>query len=78
MRALIKGSLLTLFTAFCLILGFLPEIVMYFTWHLIQPDSTIAKILLMGLFWVAGAGLCVFFGFIAISIWLSVLTKVIK
>ena len=52
----------------------IPETAMWFAWHLIQPESELAKILILGIFWFGGAGLCVLFGFLGFFIWAATLS----
>lgn len=65
----ILGSLLALF------ITVLPELVMYFTYSLINPTSEAAKIVILLGFWTVGGGLCVFTAFLGFVTFLSV-TKV--
>lgn len=46
----------------------IPEIGMYNAWQLIQPDSALAKIALVALFWFAGIGLCAGFAYIGLMV----------
>jgi hypothetical protein len=65
-----------LFSVFCLALALVPEFAMYFTWNLIHPESDLARLLVVALFWVCGAGLCVFFGFLSFMIWVAGISSV--
>jgi len=56
-------------TISCLVFALIPEILMYFIYGIIDPSSTIEKILVFGLFWFGGFGLCILFAFIAFSLW---------
>ncbi len=58
----------------CVIFGLLPEIVMYFTWGLIDPVTVLERILTVGLFWVVGGGLCILFAWLALILWAFVLS----
>jgi hypothetical protein len=56
----------------------LPEIAMYFTWHLVNPTSELSRIALGGLFWFGGAGLCLVFGFIGLAMWASCMKAILE
>lgn len=43
-----------------------PEAVMYFLYHLIEPASSLERILVFGLFWFGGGGICVLFFFLGV------------
>jgi hypothetical protein len=58
-------------TLICILGALIPEIVMYFTWNLVHPESEVAKIVLIALFWVAGGGMSVFFAFLGFMVWVS-------
>jgi len=65
-----------LFSLFCLALALVPEFAMYFTWNLIHPETDLARIACVALFWVCGAGLCVLFGFIGFILWCAGISSV--
>ena len=60
-----------LWSAFCLVLALVPEIAMYLTYSLINPETTLAKVAVMALFWFGGAGLCVFSGVLGFALWVA-------
>lgn len=66
---MIKFILAIVFTMFCIAFAVLPETAMYFLWHLIHPESELARILVLGIFWFGGAGLCILFGFMGFVMW---------
>lgn len=73
-----KLFFMVLSTIGCVIFGLIPEIVMYFVWGLITPVTIIEKILVVGLFWFGGAGLCAVFAVVAGIIWLAIMTALAK
>lgn len=68
----ICGSLLAAVVAIC------PEVVMYFAYHLIAPQSDLARCLILGVFWLAGSGLCVATAFLGIYIFGAVTALVLE
>lgn len=65
-----KAIAVTLITLFCLGLAVCPELAMYWSWNLIQPESELTRILLIIAFWFGGAGFCVGFGALCFYLWL--------
>lgn len=63
-------------TLLALLVGLAPEIAMYFTYHLIAPQSDLARCLVLAIFWLGGAGLCVATAIIGLSIFLAA-TKIV-
>lgn len=55
----------------CLCLALLPEIAMYFLWQLVSPQDELMRVLLVGLFFFAGGGMCILFGFLGFAAWIS-------
>ena len=68
---LIPATIFLLWTAICAGLGLLPETIMYFTYHMIAPEDFWQKLAVIVLFWMGGAGLCIFFGFLFFALWVS-------
>lgn len=66
---LIPWFLFLVWTAICTGLGLSPEIVMYFTYNLIAPETFWQKFAVIVVFWMGGFSLCVFFGILFFSLW---------
>jgi len=62
----IKISLLFLF---CFLFAMIPEIGMYIAWGLIDPQTALAKIATMALFWFGGVGMSIVFGYVGFTLW---------
>lgn len=58
-----------IFTLFCVAFALIPEACMMFAWGLIHPESELAKVLILGIFWFGGAGLCFLFGVLGFGLW---------
>ena len=65
-------------TLVCLVIGLIPEGVMWMLWGLIHPSSETSKILVLAVFWLGGAGLCFLFAFLAFSLWVVMLGEIFK
>lgn len=63
-------------TLLALVVGLCPEAAMYFTYNLIAPQSDLARCLVLAIFWLGGAGLCVATAIFGLMIFASV-TKVV-
>ena len=48
-------------------IALIPEMVMYFLYHLVQPESDLTRVLTLMAFWLGGGGLCVLLGFLGIA-----------
>jgi len=59
----------------CLILGSIPELIMWFTWSSVDPSGFWQKIVLLGLFWFAGGIFCILFAWLAIMLWAAALDE---
>jgi len=70
-----KILFIVIWTLICFCLAIIPETAMYFTWSLVNPVEPIAKILLVAVFWLGGAGLCFLFGVVGFALWVSGLDK---
>lgn len=58
-----------LWTLFCMGLALVPEALMYFTYSMIAPQSELAKIALVGLFWFVGGGFCIIAAYVGLIFW---------
>jgi hypothetical protein len=65
-------------TALCVTIALIPEIIMYNVWHLIEPTTTIEKILVMALFWMGGGGLCILFAVLGIGLWGAMMKELLR
>lgn len=58
-----------LFSLFCVCFALIPEMVMYGTYSLIEPTSTLEKLATIALFWFGGGGLCFLFAILSFYLW---------
>jgi hypothetical protein len=65
------------FTVLFVLFALIPETIMYFTWHLVQPENPIQRLAMVALFFVGGGGLCVFFGILAVALWAAVIGAIL-
>lgn len=63
------------YSLFCLGIALLPEIIMYFVWHLIQPENQTQKIALIAVFIFGGGGLSVLAGVLGFGAWIAGITS---
>ena len=68
--------LASIFTAICLFVGFLPEIVMVVLWGIIGPVGFWQKAATLFMFGTFGTGLCVLFGYIAFAFWVFLIGEI--
>lgn len=54
-----------------LVVAFLPEIVMYFLYNLIDPSTFLERMVVIGLFLLTGGPISVFFAFLGLRLWVS-------
>lgn len=61
-------------TGFCatLAIAVIPETIMYFIYHSIQPQTELGKIIMFLAFWLGGAGACVGFAVVAFILFLAI------
>jgi hypothetical protein len=62
MFKLICNFLLSLFiTVGCLFIAAIPETILYYIWHTLNPITFIEKLLMLILFWLGGVSFCIGF-----------------
>jgi len=62
----------------CLVFALIPEAAMYFLYGVVNPTTTLERILVLGAFWFGGAGMCVLFGFLALAVWTALIKTVLE
>lgn len=73
----LKLSFAIVFTVLFALFALIPETIMYFTWHLVQPETTIQRLVMVGLFFFGGGGMCVAFAVMALALWASVIGAIL-
>lgn len=58
-------------TLLCFLFAMIPEMSMYALWNFVHPETDVARVLVLGIFWFGGVGLCVAFGIFGFAIWAS-------
>lgn len=58
-----------IFSLLCVVFALLPEITMYFIWHLINPSTDVMRVVVIAIFIFGGGSACVLFTFISLAIW---------
>jgi hypothetical protein len=51
---------------FCFMFAVIPEVALYFLYPWIAPTSSLAKAVVLAMFWCGGLGLCVLFPYIGV------------
>ena len=64
-----------LWTVLCFVVALIPETAMVLLWGSINPVTALEKIIMLGFFWFAGAGLCALFAYGAFMMWVIGLKK---
>lgn len=70
-------GLYILVSLLCLCISLLPEIAMYFLWQLVNPQDELMRVALVALFFFAGGGMCILFGFLGFAAWISITAALI-
>lgn len=75
---MIKFTFAVLWSVFCLVLALFPETVMYFLYAVIDPTTSVERLLVIAVFLVAGGGLSVVFGFLGLTLWAHGISELLK
>ena len=78
MNTFVKIAFFILGTLFCIIVGLWPEAAMYFVYNLIAPTTEMSRILVLALFWLGGAGVCLAFGVLSVVMWMGLIATCIE
>jgi len=65
-------------TALSLLIGLLPELVMYFLWTVVNPTDQFVKVIMIALFLLGGGSLSIFFGVLGFAMWVALATAILE
>ena len=60
-----------LITLICICIAVIPETAMYFLWQMVNPQTELGKILVLGIFWCGGFVFCIMFALFGFLLWVA-------
>lgn len=62
-------------TIICAAIAFIPEMIMYGLYGILNPTGELTRIIVLLAFWSLGGGVCVAFGLIGVLVWAQVVAR---